>query len=303
MPRNALIEPDVVAAAVAKDFGLPALTSCTLVGRAFNDTYLLRTDRDRFICRVYLNGKYYIRDSTDFLFELELLEFVRERGVRVAAPLHRRDGELLGRLPGHDREYAVFEFAEGVEVQSLNTSLARRLGAELARFHCAADEFASPHHRYHLGVEFLLEQPYALIRGDEARDKLMDLTSVPPLEELIDVIRGLPTSNGSYGLIHADPHPGNVHFSGNAPTFFDFDHCAYGWRAYDLAVLCLDRRDAIRDAVLEGYESIRAVSVEERAAFPTFGYIRRIWDEGDILAMRPAWEGRGFPPLGKPVTG
>jgi len=227
-PRNALIGPDEVADAVAVDFGLPALTSCALVGRAFNDTYLLRTDRDRLICRVYLDGKYYIRGPTDFLFELELLEFVRERGVRVAAPLRRRDGELLGRLPGHDREYAVFEYAEGAEVQTLNASLARSLGAELARFHRAADEFASPHHRYHLGAELLLEQPYALIQRDEARDKLMDLSSVPPLEELIDAIRGLPTANGSYGLIHADPHPGNVHFSGDAPTFFDFDHCAYG---------------------------------------------------------------------------
>ncbi len=138
------IGPDEVADAVAEDFGLPALTSCTLVGRAFNDTYLLLADRGRFICRVYLNGKYYMRDSTDFLFELELLEFVRERGVRVAAPLRRRDGELLGRLPGHDREYAVFEFAEGAEVQRLNASLARSLGAELARFHRAADGFSSP---------------------------------------------------------------------------------------------------------------------------------------------------------------
>ena len=300
--RNALIEPDEVAAAVAKDFGLPTSTSCTLVGRAFNDTYLVRTDQDRFICRLYLNGKYYVRDSTDFLFELELLEFVRARGVRVAAPLRRQDGELLGQLPGHDRVYALFEYAQGGEAQRLNANLARSLGAELARFHRAADEFASPHHRYHLGVELLLEQPYALIQRDEAKDKLMDLTSVPPLQELIDVIRGLPTSNGSYGLIHADPHPGNVHFSGDAPTFFDFDHCAYGWRAFDLAVLCLNRRDEIREAVLDGYESIRAVTAEERAAFPTFGYIRRIWDEGDILAMRPAWEGRGFPPLGKPIA-
>jgi len=95
-------------------------------------------------------------------------------------------------------------------VQSLNASLARNLGAELARSHRAADEFASPHHRYHLGVELLQEQPYTLIQRDEAKHKLMDLTSVPPLQELIEVVRGLPMANGSFGLIHADPHPGNV---------------------------------------------------------------------------------------------
>lgn len=219
--------------------------------------WLTVSDRDRFICRIYLNGKYYIRDSTDFVFELELLEFVRQRGVRVAAPLRRRDGDLLGRLPGRDRVYAVFEYAEGTQVEEPNARFARSLGTELARFHRAADEFTSPHHRYHLGVEFLLEQPFALIRGEEAKDQLFDLTSGPPLQELVEVIRGLPTSNGSYGLIHADPHLGNVHFSGDAPTFFDFDHCAYGWREYDLATLCLDQGDEVREAVLGGYESIR----------------------------------------------
>lgn len=94
--RNVLIDVEQMERAVATDFRLPALTSCTLIGHAFNDTYLLRTETDRFIGRVYLNGKYYIKESTDFLFELELLEFVRARGVSVAAPLRRRDGSLLG---------------------------------------------------------------------------------------------------------------------------------------------------------------------------------------------------------------
>jgi len=87
-------EPDEVADAVAKDFGLPAMTSCTLVGRAFNDTYPLHSARDRFICRINLNGKYYIRDSPHFLFELELLVHVRERGCE--SPRHCAAGTVSG---------------------------------------------------------------------------------------------------------------------------------------------------------------------------------------------------------------
>jgi len=77
---------------------------------------------------------------------------------------------------------------------------------------------------------------------------------------------------------------GMWHLSGDAPTFFDFDHCAYGWRARRSVP---GRSDEIQEAVLAGYESIRAVTPEERAAFPTLGYIRRIGTRATSLPCVP----------------
>lgn len=289
---------DELERAVATDYRFPTLTSCSLIGHAFNDTYLLRTETDRFIGRIYLNGKYYINDSADFLFELHLLEFVRDRGVSVAAPVRRRNGALLGQLPGHDRDYAIFEYAAGEQAETVDLNQARGLGTELARFHRAADDFVSRHHRYELGVGYLLEQPYALIQRErdngspDVDENLAELAGVRPLPELIDVVRGLPGANGAYGIIHADLHPHNAHFDGDTPTLFDFDHCAYGWRAYDVAVMGATMHDEAWKAALAGYESVRPLSRDEHAALPALVDVRNIWDPGDILAMRAAWEGR-----------
>lgn len=192
----------------------------------------------------------------------------------------------------------MFEYAAGEQVETLSLSQARSLGAELARFHLAADEFESPHHRYELGVEYLLEQPYALIERErdngspEADERFAELKGVRPVHDLIDVVRGLPIANGSYGIIHADLHPHNAHFNGDMPTLFDFDHCAYGWRAYDVAVMCGDPRREVGRAALAGYESVRALSPAEHAALSALADVRRIWDPGDVLAMGPAREGR-----------
>lgn len=37
---------------------------------------------------------------------------------------------------------------------------------------------------------------------------------------------------------------------------FDFDHCAYGWRAYDIAIACWYPAPQ-RDSMMQGYESQR----------------------------------------------
>ena len=70
---------------------------------------------------------------------------------------------------------------------------------------------------------------------------------------------------------------------------FDFDHCGYGWRAYDIAVFLGSMPLEIGAAFLEGYQSLRRLSAAEIAAIPTFVKIRLIWDTGDVLAMVPLW--------------
>ena len=78
-------------------------------------------------------------------------------------------------------------------------------------------------------------------------------------------------------------HLGNVHFLGNHFTIFDFDHCAYGWRAYDLAISSGLRKEC-RDSMIEGYESVRPLSDAERASIQDLGNLRNLWDIGDIMA-------------------
>lgn len=109
------------------------------------------------------------------------------------------------------------------------------------------------------------------------------LASLQPTENLVDTVRALETSKDEFGIIHGDLHLGNIRFEGDQVTFFDFDHCAYGWRAYDVGTLSF-LPEAKFEKVIEGYESVRPLSEGERSSLPAFAKLRMLWDMGDMLA-------------------
>lgn len=60
--------------------------------------------------------------------------------------------------------------------------------------------------------------------------------------QLLEQIRTLPRPTDAYGLVHCDLHFGNffVETHKQIITLIDFDDCAYGWFAMDIAVLLFD---------------------------------------------------------------
>ena len=84
-------------------------------------------------------------------------------------------------------------------------------------------------------------------------------------------------------------------------TLFDFDCCAMGWRAYDLAILrwCegfykMDPGDVLWQAFLKGYTELRPVSETDLASIPTFVAIREIWHTALCAWLQPASGVQGF---------
>lgn len=69
------------------------------------------------------------------------------------------------------------------------------------------------------------------------------------------------------GLIHADPHYGNILFTNNKVAFIDFDDCGYGFLIYDLVVNYLSMENVLgknkkhffsdyKQTLMEGYNSL-----------------------------------------------
>lgn len=173
----------------------------------------------------------------------------------------------------------------------MTTDRAAQLGKILAELHLAANSFESEHHRYRLDLDYIVHEPLKLIEkqkkaGDKnpGYDEL--LNSLHPIEDLIDKVESLDISGDEFGIIHADLHPGNMHLEGDQFKIFDFDHCAFGWRAYDLCTSYI-LPESLRDQLLAGYESVRPLSEGERECIPMFAKLRRLWDIGDYLAMDP----------------
>ena len=111
----------------------------------------------------------------------------------------------------------------------------------------------------------------------------------PFAENLRKQIRRLPLTPSEYGIIHCDLVPDNLLFdqAGNF-TIIDFDHCAYGWRAYDIVPSGYTNKEVFSQ-VLYGYESVRPLSKDEREMLPVFIKLRQIWGIGDVLGMNPVW--------------
>lgn len=279
-----------LARVVERDYRLTGEVSCRFLRHGFNDHFRVFAGEEEYHLRLYLEGKYYIDGDDDFRSELALTDALADAGCPVARPVRRRDGGLLSvvELAGAERRIALFELASGGVAEERTLAVAATLGDAVARIHTVADNASIPRDRYHLDERYLIRQPI-----DQLRRAAPGAPELPALErlaeELSEFVRSLPRDTPSYGLIHADLHPGNVHFTEHGQaTIFDFDHCAFGWRAYDLAPLRMSLDDERWEAVLEAYEAERTLP-EGLDRIDAFTKMRMLWDIGDMLAMEATW--------------
>ncbi len=294
---HSTLRPEAIAAVVNNDYQLGRDASCAVWHRGFNDYYLVEAPAGRFVLRVYATDKYWMPGESDVRFELDLLAHLHAAGLPVVAPAERRDGEVLGMIeaPEGRRYCALFAFAPGGPKQP-DADNARALGGICARLHNSASGFVTTHHRYHLDADLLLEMPVREVTAFLGGSRDEDLRVLRILADSVrEQIETIPKREPFYGVIHADLHGGNCHWVNGAPTVLDFDHCGYGWRAYDIAY-CLrhtgpqyDRAaERIRAAVIEGYNAIRPISEAEYEMLRTLG--RAAWIREGTAA------GYGLPP-------
>lgn len=230
------------------------------------------SDRDnrgeRFILTMYEHRV----DLGDLPFFLDLLDYLAERGCPVPATIHCREGKTF-RFVG-DKAVALIEFLPGISVSDPTPAQVRAVGEALARMHLAARDF--PGERSN-GMGLAQWREFAQECG---ADGFADID--PGLGELVErelsrLERDWPTDLPR-SVIHADLFPDNVLMLGDRVSgLIDFYFACTDLTAYDVAVThaawCFDasgsRFDpAISAALLEGYESVRPLSDEERAALP-----------------------------------
>lgn len=287
---NTLLSQKTILEFAKENYSLDEPQTCEFIRRGFNDHYQLTAGNTQYIFRVYLNGKYYVDSPNAFQFELDLVDYLYKQDIPVAHPLPQKDGKLLGWIDTDlgKRYTALFSYALGEPRQEEPPTVEQciELGKTTAAFHLAANKFHSGHKRYHLNLKYLAEEPLkqiALQDDEKIREFREFIASLQPIDQAISTVQALNSDGDEYGIIHGDLHLGNMHFQGNQVTLFDFDHCAYGWRAYDLIPSLFLPEDQ-RNALLQGYESVRPLSKREHESLPAFTKLRGLWDVGDILA-------------------
>ena len=232
-----------------------------------NSNFLLRTTTGTFILTLYEKRV----DASDLPFFIGLMDHLARHGLSCPTPVVDRDGVALRALA--DRPAAIVTFLDGVWPRHIPPPHCRELGGALADLHLA-------------GAGFTMQRPNNLslsgwgplltasgLAADQLYHGLYNLLS----DELRHLASHWPTDL-PVGVIHADLFQDNVFFLGDKISgVIDFYFACTGSMAYDLAVThaawCFDgtgsRCDrALGRALIEGYETLRPLGQDERAALP-----------------------------------
>jgi Ser/Thr protein kinase RdoA (MazF antagonist) len=103
---------------------------------------------------------------------------------------------------------------------------------------------------------------------------------------LREKLEALPLGSLDYGFCHGDLHGWNAHIDlEGTVTFFDFDCCAPGWRAYDMATFLWaatlrGKEDERWPLFVQGYKECRALAEADWRAVPLFIGVRHFWYMG-----------------------
>jgi Ser/Thr protein kinase RdoA (MazF antagonist) len=307
---HSLLSPDALGRHVQAAYAIGEVRACTLLQHNLNDTYVVDATTGHYVLRASQAERasgYSRRTREDILFELDVLQHLSRKGVPVAAPLAQRDGAYVSAVQAAEggRHLALFTYAPGEPVTppTQTEPLARGYGAAMAALHVATDDFASTHSRFALDVDFLLARPLQVVEPYLAH-RPDDWRSLRALgAAAAERMASLQACGLDCGVCHGDAQGGNAHVTPDGTiTFFDFDVCGTGWRAYDIAVFfwgaALGRQrlgwdastvDRLCAAYLSGYQQRRTLGPADREAIAPCVLLRQCWYLGLEAGNWDSW--------------
>jgi Ser/Thr protein kinase RdoA (MazF antagonist) len=320
---HSILAPEGLVRGVLGEYEIGAVRDCRFYTHNLSDTYFVWAERGRYALRVYRAGW---RTDEQIKAELDAIERIAgfcevspatdERvsgavdSVAVSRSVVGRDGERLRSVqaPEGRRQAVLFTYAPGKQdVQ--DEAGARLYGRGVGLMHKATDGWRSEYEdaRAPIDMDELLERPLRALAGMLAEQPKARAFLEPLAERLRRRFAALPPERLDAGWCYGDFHGGNAAIEksdgGQAITFFDFDLCGHGWRAFDVAVfrwgntggwISERKADARWQAFLEGYAEMRRLAAFDQAAVPLFVMLRQYWFLG-LVVSQAAHRGHSWP--------
>lgn len=199
-----------------------------------SDTYLLTTPGRKFMLKVYRAGW---RSQEALTQEIAAIEHAHARGVKVAAPIARRDGNWITyiRAPEGIRPAILFPWVKGRAPEYTDPRHAAAFGTAIARLHLACEDFDRYDARPRFDLDFLFRRPI-----DRIRPRLQEMPSVAVRFERLAArleshLNRVERHFTDWGFCHGDIWADNARIDGDDVVLFDFDFFGPGWRVSDLA--------------------------------------------------------------------
>ena len=265
----------------------------SLLNKGDNDHYLVTSGQKKFVFRIYKHNKHWLQNESDYLFELNWLEFLRNNKLPVSFPIKNNNERYLNVIEAIEgkRFGVLFSYAAG-EMREINPEISKRFGKIVGKIHVLSNQFQPERNRNFIDEHFLIDIPLERIKNflNEKKNEYLETFSFFQEKAKSDINKfKVLIDNDEWGVIGGDFHINNyIYTKNNKITLFDFDLCGYGWRAYDLAVykwslstFCNGKplKDAalLWKAFLEGYSRQRKLSDRELEIIPTFVKVRQLW--------------------------
>jgi homoserine kinase type II len=252
---------------ITEDYGLVRLlASSGIPSGSVNTNYLLETARGRHLLRVDE-----VKGELEVKRELDLLLFLRKHGFPCPQPLADRKGRYYRETGG--KCFSVYRYYDGHVVPSerLTSGQLESIGRALADLHAICKS-------YKKGIDnrFSFER-IAGVYG-EVRGRLPSYFKriVRTLDDEVDYLHNYLEGKLPKGIIHGDLFVDNLILKGDKViAMLDFEAACRGKFIFDLATavnaLCFagEQYHLKRfEALIAGYEGMRALSLAEWDAFP-----------------------------------
>ena len=293
---QSIFSTDALKVYVDSHYSLGKFVDCRFLMSGLNHTYLLKTEEEKYIFRIY---RVNWRSLEAIRCELAALLFMANNGASVSTPIADALENYIQvfNAPEGKRYGVLFSYAPG-KPKFDDEAQAILYGKNMAKFHNASTLFQSKHKRLPLDLEQLITLPLASI-GSYLQERPKDVAYLEVLvAKLLERLEALPLADLEKGYCHGDFHFGNAHITEEAElTFIDFDFSGFGWRAYDLAVyrwgLYFDDKTNFWPHFLEAYLSVRSLSELDISALPLFVLVRQVWAIGLHTSIAHQW-GEGY---------
>ncbi|MDZ5648255.1 phosphotransferase enzyme family protein [Nitrospirillum sp. BR 11828] len=266
---HSVMEPDFLAAEVARRYAIAGPVNAFLLYRGMNDVYLVQGAEERYALRVW--RKTY-RGVDEVATELNFLDYLRQQGFPASAGVRTRDGELYFKLdsPEGPRAIALYDWAPGKKfTERLDIANAERIGALFAQMHLHGIAYngGRPFPTDNL-VRFKVTVPALLNFVYDRPDDLRDYAIIS--ERLAQRLIDIRSDDVPMGICHCDFHSSNVHVADDGRiTFLDFDGTGEDYLMQDVknfvwGNLFYGFSESYGEAFERGYETVRPFTKAEK---------------------------------------
>jgi Ser/Thr protein kinase RdoA (MazF antagonist) len=261
-------------------YGAGDTARCELIQNHLDATYLVSETQGRHVVRLF-NARWWCRDEVEG--EVGVLRHLRARGIRVAAPVKRKDGGWVTSVlaPEGERQLLLYEYLEGEGL--VPSRDAGKFGELVGRMHRALEDCVLPQRRQELTFTALMEHTFdALIpqlsQQSEHRPYLEGLRT-----RVLTRAKEVGLASFREGLCHGDLNFTNaVRQADGQLGLFDFECCGFGILAYDLGVFRWTQQlvgapeQSWRD-FLDGYRSANVLPERELAGIDLLVLLRQAY--------------------------